>query len=280
MLIFFRVPSHSQVLVGLGAALLSDERHAHAKTGGHRPVNLKKIMATLVVQRALKRNMMQKRGKFKLADIVLAAESKTRRASRTRQHLPNPDGLYNVLGSNALEDTGRLSSTGQLSTAGQGGLEGQEQQQKRQQEEGQARSRVGSIVLPPDADESKWLMQRFLVGLQQHNGSDDEKGGEVPPPSRRGSVSHTVRVGSNTATSGAIAEQLLNSHGRRGSSGEGTEIGSPFPRGRAKASDHIFEYGFLDEERLDGGNEEGKTEDVDATSLAVWLRERGSSVGL
>ncbi|CAM9957664.1 unnamed protein product, partial [Ectocarpus sp. 4 AP-2014] len=126
--------SFAKILAGLGAALLSDENHAHAKTGGYRPVNLKKIMATLVVQRALKRNMMQKRGKFNLADIVLAAEDRagTRRTSRTNQQLP--DGIHNY------GDARRLSSTAQLSTTGQGGLEGY------QKEGALARGRAGSIV--------------------------------------------------------------------------------------------------------------------------------------
>lgn len=275
---------HAQVLVGLGAALLSDERHAHVKTGGHRPVDLKKIMATLVVQRALKRNMMQKRGKFYLADVVLAAESKTRRVSRTRQDLPHADGLHNLLGSHALEDTGRLSSTGQLSTTGLGGLEGQDpqlqrwqQQQQRQQQEGQARGRMGSVVLPPDADESKWLMQRFLVDLQRRNDSDDEEGGELLSTSRSGSVSQAVASGgSHTAVGGTTALQLLNSGDSSRSSRAGTEIGSPSPRNPARPPDRndIFENGIPDEESVDGDEE--KTEEM---PLAMWLRGR-DSVGL
>ena len=260
--------------MGLGAALLSDERHAHVKTGGHRPVNLKKIMATLVVQRALKRNMMQKRGKFNLADIVLAAESKTRRVSRTRQDLPNVDALHNFLGNRTLEDTGRLSSTGQLSTTGLGGLEGldpqqqRRQQQQREQQEGQARGRLGSVVLPPDADESRWLMQRFLEDLQRHNGGDDEEGGELLTTRRSGSLSHP-------AIGGRTALQLLNSGGSSRSSRAGTEIGSPSPRGPARTLDRDYvKYVFPDEEKM--GGEEEKTEEVHATSLAMWLRGRDS----
>lgn len=282
--------------MGLGAALLSDETHAHAKTGGHRPVNnIKKIMATLVVQRALKRNMIKKRGKFNLADIVLAAEGKTRRASRTRQHLPNNHGLHSLhstaarlLGSSNLGDTGRLSSTGQLSTTGHGGLEEQEQQQQRwqqhqrQQREENARGSAGLIVLPPDADESKWLMRRFLVDLQRHNDKDEEEGGEVlPSSSRSSSVSQAANGGSNDATSRATALQLLNSRGSsRSSSGAKTEIGSPPPRGPARTPDrrNYIECGNPNEESLDGMEE--KMEEVPATSLAVWLRGRDSSVDL
>lgn len=268
--------------MGLGAALLSDDRHAHIKTGGHRPVNLKKIMATLVVQRALKRNMNQRKGKFNLADIVLAAESQTRRVSRTRQDLPNPDGLCSLLGNRALEDMGRLSPTGQLSTTGLGGLEGQEkqeqrwQQHKQQQRERSTRGSAGAIVLPPGANESKWLMQRFLVDLQRHNDKDDEEGGEVLSTSRSGSVSQAAGGGSNTALSRATAMQELKAHDSCSrSSGAGTEIGSPSPRGPARTPDRDdVGYGIPDEERLDG--QEGKMEEAPVTSLEVWLRDRDS----
>lgn len=282
---------HAQVLVGLGAALLSDEKHAHAKPGGHRPVNIKKIMATLVVQRALKRNMMQKRGKFNLADIVLAVEGKARRASRTRQHLPSSSGLYNLnnaasglLGCTALGDTGRLSSTGELSTTGQGGLEGQQGHQQRWQQQqrlkynkGNARGSAGSIVLPPDADESKWLMRRFLVDLHRHNDRDDEEGGDVPQTSGSGSVSQAGGSGPDTALSRATALHLLNSRSISRSSGAGTEIGSPSPRGPASTTTpgrNFSGYGIPYEEKLD--EKEGKVEERPDTSLAMWLRDRDS----
>lgn len=264
--------------MGLGAALLSDERHAHAKTGGHRPVNLKKIMATLVVQRALKRNLMMKRGRFNLADIVLATEGQSRRESRTRQDLPNNGGTYNLT-SSALGETGRLSSTGQLSTTGQGGLEAQQKQQQhwqheqRQQVGEKARSSVGSIVLPPDADESRWLMRRFLVDLQRHNDRDEGEGGEELPTSRSSSVSQAASGGPNTAMRTATALQLLNSRGSSRSSGAGTEIGSPSPRGLATSDRNYIEYGPPYEDGLD--EKEEKLEEVPVTSLAMWLRDRG-----
>ncbi|CBJ31134.1 conserved unknown protein [Ectocarpus siliculosus] len=268
------------ILAGLGAALLSDENHAHAKTGGYRPVNLKKIMATLVVQRALKRNMMQKRGKFSLADIVLAAEDRagTRRASRTNQQLPDSDGIHNYLG-----DARRLSSTAQLSTTGQGGLEGYQKQGAL------ARGRAGSIVLPPDAHESKWLMQRFLTDLQRNNDRNGQE--DFTPRNRRGSSSVAGAVQDNSDEARATAARgmalhLLGSRRGSGSSEAKTEIGSPAARdpqtkpGGFDADGHCLEDGIRIVGRGTGGLEEeenpGNLDGVPETSLVSWLRDRRS----
>lgn len=233
--------------MGLGAALLSDENHAHLKTGGYRPVNLKKIMATLVVQRALKRNMMSSKGKYDLADIVLTAEERagTRRASRTGlQSVRNSgNGLTGRYGGSTSR---RLSLTERLSTTGQGGLEGY-----RQRGTG-AESRAGSIFLPPDADESKWLMRRFLIDLQRNSDINENEG--FVPRSRRGSLlsavptvrnshQHDARATAAAATGAPnlagggdnerareTALELLNSRPSSGSSGAKTEIGSPAAR--------------------------------------------------
>ncbi|CAM9490330.1 unnamed protein product [Ectocarpus fasciculatus] len=277
----FAKASASLILAGLGAALLSDENHAHAKTGGYRPVNLKKIMATLVVQRALKRNMMQKRGKFNLADIVLAAEDQagTRRASRITQQLPDSDGLHNYLG-----DARRFSSTAQLSTTGQGGLEGYQKQGAL------ARGRAGSIVLPPDADESKWLMKRFLTDLQRNN---DRNGQEVfTSRNRRGSLPVTGAVQDDSSgearstVARGMALHLLGSRRGSGSSEAKTEIGSPAARdphtkpGGFDGVGHCLEDGTRFVGRGTGGlEEEEKLENLDGvpeTSLASWLRDRRS----
>ncbi|CAN0102719.1 unnamed protein product [Ectocarpus sp. 12 AP-2014] len=241
--------SFAKILAGLGAALLSDENHAHAKTGGYRPVNLKKIMATLVVQRALKRNMMQKRGKFNLADIVLAAEDRagTRRASRTNQQLPDSDGMH---------DARRLSSMAQLSTTGQGGLE------VYQKQGALTRGRAGSIVLPPDADESKWLMQRFLKDLQRNKdraGQDD-----LTSRNREGSssVAGAVQNYSNEAratVARGMALHLLGSCRGSGSSEAKTEIGSPAardPQTKPVGFDAVDHY-CLEDGTRDVGRETG-----------------------
>ncbi|CAM9140740.1 unnamed protein product, partial [Hapterophycus canaliculatus] len=221
--------SFTKVLVGLGAALLSDENHAHFKTGGYRPLNLKKIMATLVVQRALKRNMMRRKGKFHLADIVLTVEDRagTRRASRTKQQgfWNSDDGLTG--GCQGL-NTRRLSLTERLSTMGQGGLEGY------QQHRAAAEGKAGSIFLPPDADESKWLMRRFLMDLQQNN--DRNENDSFLPTSRRGSLVSVIPVGRNghnhnaQAIATGMAVEVLSSRSSSGSSGAKTEIGSPAAR--------------------------------------------------
>lgn len=243
-------------------------------------MNLKKIMATLVVQRALKRNIMQKRGKFNLADIVLAAEDQagTRRASRTNQQLPDSDGSPNYLG-----DARRLSSAAQLSTTGQGGLEGY------QKLGALARGRAGSIILPPDADESKWLMQRFLTDLQRNN---DRNGQEVCMlRNRRGSLSVAGAVQDDSDDAQAtvarrMARHLLGSHRGSGSSEAKTEIGSPAARDPQKNPGgfdpvgHCLEDGTRNVGRGTGGLGEeeslGNLDGVPETSLASWLRDRRS----
>lgn len=74
-------PEHEQVLLGLGAALLSDDsRTASGKS--YRPVDLRRTMATLVIQRALKRNVGQNRSRHLFANVVLAA--------REQQQVPIP----------------------------------------------------------------------------------------------------------------------------------------------------------------------------------------------
>lgn len=294
-----------QVLVGLGAALLSDERHAHATAGGYRPVNLKKVMATLVVQRALKRNMNEKRGKFNIADIVVAAEG-----NRDHHQPVSSIGLFNLnrrvaegyhRGS-ALGDTGRLSSTGRLSTTGLGGLEGQDQQALPPVV---TRGRAGSVILPPDKDESMWLLQRFLVDLQQSNDRNEEAGGEMLPASsrrssvtvagnRRNSAQHVPRAEGNIAGAsggtrgvGNRATGLeLQNFGRGSRSSEArTEIGSPAARGLDRRTDSAgidsySEHALGHEEKGDGGwREEEKLEElqeVSAVSLGEWLRARNS----
>lgn len=237
-------------------------------------------MATLVVQRALKRNMMQKRGKFNLADIVLAAEDRagTRRASRTNQQLPDSDRIHNFLG-----DARRLSSTAQLSTTGQGGLEGYQKQGAL------ARGRVGSIVLPPDADESKWLMQRFLTDLQRNN--DRNRQEDITSRNRRGSssvagaVQHDNDEARATVARG-MALHLLGSRRGSGSSEAKTEIGSPAARdprtkpGGFDAVGHSLEDGMRSVGRGTGELEEeehlGNLGGVPETSLVSWLRDRRS----
>ncbi len=278
--------------MGLGAALLSDEGHAHVKTGGYRPLDIKMIMATLVVQRALKRNV-KKRKKLSLYDVLRAAEGKARESRTYRRpsvrngsNAPNHTAL-GLRGSGNVADTRRLSSTGQLSDTGQGILTGQQQQQQRG-----ARSRAGSMVLPPDADESKWLMRRFLVDLQLNNERSEEE--PVLLKNRSGSRSlggdgvgdGVGGDGDEDAASGnargrAKALRLLNSNGSGGGSSKAqTEIGSPAPGtpparmpNRPKDGDCV-EDGRLLEER--SGQEEEKVEETSVTSLAIWLRGHSS----
>ncbi|CAM9335645.1 unnamed protein product, partial [Sphacelaria rigidula] len=64
--------SFTRVLLGLGAALLSDDSRA-ASGKSYRPVDLRRTMATLVIQRALKRNVGQNRSRHLFANVVLAA---------------------------------------------------------------------------------------------------------------------------------------------------------------------------------------------------------------
>lgn len=166
--------------MGLGAALLSDEKHVADKSG-YRPVNLRKIMATLVVQRALMRNMKRK-NKLQLYDVVLAAEAKagTRRMSRQRVPVVAKDGHPRA-----------------AAPAGAGG--------------------IGSLVLPPDSEESAWLMRRFLLGLQE---DVDELGGRVAVRNRR------EKSAASAAHSSGL--QLSTSRGGGGVLSEkGTENGSP-----------------------------------------------------
>lgn len=293
--------------MGLGAALLSDERHAHAASGGYRPVNLKKVMATLVVQRALKRNMMEKRGKLHLADIVLAAEGKTRQENRTDHQLLSTIGLFNLNHNttegyrrgSVLGDTGRLSSTGQLSTTGLGGLEGQREQAIPVV----ARDRLGSVILPPDKDESMWLLQRFIMDLQRSNDRNEEVGCEILSESQSSESVAADEHNNNAVVPGAegnIAsasgtddsrnrvtelEPLNNGRGSRSSEAR-TEIGSPTARDSDRRSDgagidDYSEHAISHEEKGDGGwREEEKLEElheVPEDSLGVWLRDRNSA---
>lgn len=66
-------PEYEQVLLGLGAALLSDDSRT-VSGKAYRPVDLKRTMATLVIQRALKRNLGQNRSRHLFANVVLAAQ--------------------------------------------------------------------------------------------------------------------------------------------------------------------------------------------------------------
>ncbi|CAM9669106.1 unnamed protein product, partial [Laminaria digitata] len=157
--------SFTKVLVGLGAALLSDEKRTIGKSN-YRPINnLREVMATLVIQRALKRNLTLKKGKFlakvPLCDVVIAAETKavtSRRTSQTPTQPPLPGESYHPAdprgGTSRLQPGYRnrvmeaeqpRTATEAAAAAAAGGV-----------------SAVGSIGLPPDAEESTWLMRKFL----------------------------------------------------------------------------------------------------------------------
>ena len=276
--------SKSQILVGLGAALLSDEKHAHVRTGGHRPLDIKVIMATLVVQRALKRNMSKNRQAISFVDVVRAAGEKACLGSGNRRRSSAIDTALGFRGSGTLAHTRRLSSTGRLSDTGQDVLAGHHQQQL--QQHAVARSRAGSIVLPPDADESKWLMRRFLVDLQRSNERNEEE--PVLPKNQSGFVSMDDGDGggggdddddaaSRHSIGGANMLQLQNSSVSSGGGSKArTEIGSPVPgEPPARFSNNPDDGDFVEEgkyveERV--GSEEEKLEETPVTSLAMWLR--------
>lgn len=156
-----------QVLVGLGAALLSDEKHVTHKAD-FRPVDIRKLMATLVVQRALKRNATRRRQRFQLSDIVLAASSKAHLGQwaegpqlHTAQRVDDRQRSVNT-----VEGTDRRRSETQRDRV--------QLWTKREQHVARQEGSLGSISLPPNAIESSWLMRRFLLGLQSLN---EEEGG-------------------------------------------------------------------------------------------------------
>ena len=183
-----------QILVGLGAALLSDDNHALRKKSGYRPVNLRKLMATLVIQRALKRNMRLRQSKSKLSNVEGFAEEKKavmRRRSKTAAAQLDGEGFLDkdddtawcYRGSSRTSrelrenvNVGRaaesFTSTGRRDRV-EAFVKGNNIPAKPALDRNPSAS-VGSIILPPHVDESKWLMRRFLLELQQADFEENE----------------------------------------------------------------------------------------------------------
>lgn len=201
-----------QVLVGLGAALLSNEKHALGKDY-YRPVNLRRVMATLVVQRALKRNQHRT---MRRSDIVLGAQEKegTRRPSSTWPLLSGNDRTRE----SALEGTGRLSSTGQSIFARQW-------TRVRYPRVEEKAGRIASISLPPDSEESAWLMRKFLLDLQRNN--DEEEHMDYMRFETEAVQDQQVAVTAGGATSKPL--HFLGSRGSTRESKEGLRIQFPTP---------------------------------------------------
>ena len=217
--------TYLQVLVGLGATLLSDEKRALGKSS-YRPINnLRKVMATLVIQRALKRNLTLKKGKstgrVHMCDVVIAAENKvdSRRTSPTRNQLsPRVEGY------SPIEPGGGISrlQPGYRDRV----IEAENVMRPRTAARGVGA--LGSIGLPPGEEESAWLMRRFLVDLQQMNEEDDS----IEQVRPTGGV---VRKASTVAAAGGPEPAALNllarSDGGSGNSDDGVGVG-PLAQGR------------------------------------------------
>lgn len=166
-----------QVLVGLSAALLSEDRNV-LRESSYRPVNLRRVMATLVVQRALKRNLMLKQGKLEMTDIVLTAQEKggIERGQRTAAQLTGVGSLqsdyYALYSGEVGREYGSEASMVGASEESKNvlprtGMDGNPQ--------ARGASKIGSIILPPDMGEGKWLMRRFLLDLQEANDGGEEE---------------------------------------------------------------------------------------------------------
>lgn len=205
-----------QVLIGLSAALFSEDRNVLHESS-YRPVNLRMIMATLIVQRALKRNLMLKQGKMDVADIVLTSLEKEsiKRSQRTSAQLTGVGSLQSDIYASCSGGAGQKNSS-KASLAG-ASVENQTflastELNGNLQERGT--DGTGSIIWPHDMAESKWLMRRFLIDLQEASIVEEE-----------GSV--VGQVGSSGDDKTCCTTDVLNSHP------EETEIQNPPNRDQA-----------------------------------------------
>lgn len=259
----------TQVLVGLGAALLSDENHT-VGPGVYRPVNLKRIMATLVVQRALKRNMMQKRAKFSMYDIVMAShEFKATPKLLSASELPGEIDSVCVGNSPTCRvETKEKIRKGRgrevhwdTKLGGSGDSYGRKEAQPlREQRPGrcfqEARPEdkgVGSIGLPPGTEERAWRMQNFLLDLQRMNQEDDLMEEDIIAGGR---VRRDRRTAVAAASDGTGRKDFLLDTPCDGDPRSGTELGSPIALGPAGLDDGKA-YGSDKRNRGRHGNRSG-----------------------
>ena len=244
--------------MGLGAALLSDEKRTLGKAS-YRPINnLRKVMATLVIQRALKRNWTRKKGKLHLSDVVIAADNKAdpRRATQTRTGLsPLEKGCHST------EFRGGISRVHpgyrdrvleaktivRLPKRAHRGFAGRQTMVERPQTAVGGSGAVGSIGLPPDAEESTWLMRKFLMDLQQMNEEDDSI--EQVQPTAGAVRKEAATVAAGDGPESAALSLPARPRGGSGHSGHGVEVG-PLAQRR---------YIFTAPAVAEGGHNQGTT---------------------
>lgn len=199
------------MLIGLSAALFSEDRNV-LRESSYRPVNIRRTMATLIVQRALKRNLMLKQGKLDTADIVLTSLEKDRikRGQRTSAQLTGvgslqSDSCASCFGGPDRENRSEASIAGasveNQTFLARTGLNGNPQEER-------GTDTIGSIIPPQDMEESKWLMRRFLMDLQEANIGEEEE-------------SVVGQIGSSGDDKTCSKTEVLNSHP------EETEIRNP-----------------------------------------------------
>lgn len=240
---FKKCLTRRQVLVGLSAALLSDENHTLRKET-YRPVNLRKIMATLVIQRALKRNMMIKQRRFDLADVVLAAEANagTGALPNTIPHVAglgvlhkhHVDGNFSRTSAGHHGNFSRARASRRLPqrwenidwTCGNNNdLTGNQAMGQYPQVFGAGEvGGAGSIGLPPSTEESTWLLRRFLLELQETNGVDDVVDEVEALVARDQDPRQTAVTSATTGVRSPRADTFFTS---RSKSTKGTEAGFP-----------------------------------------------------
>lgn len=219
--------------MGLGAALLSDEKRTLGKAS-YRPINnLREVMATLVIQRALKRNWMLKKGKFHLSDVVIAADNKAgpQRATQTRIGLSPLEKGYHPTEfrggisrvqpgyrNRVLEAKTRMRFPERVHR----GFPGRHAMVERPRTAVGGLGAVGSIGLPPDAEESTWLMRKFLMDLQQMNEEDDSI--EQVQPTAGAVRKEAATVAADGGPESAALSLLARPRGGSGHSGHGVEV--------------------------------------------------------
>lgn len=153
-------------------------------------------MATLVIQRALKRNLQKMQARARMYDAVLDAQHYSRygdrattlsgqsptydrdifgRAMHRRRELPW-DRRWNGDDFNSTGRSGEVKGIGASLAGGFGGLHavGFPRQALGYTPRCEG-GRYGSIGLPPDSEESRWIMHRFLKDLRKKIDLDEGK---------------------------------------------------------------------------------------------------------
>lgn len=226
----------SQVLLGLGAALLSDDNHLLGSSV-YRPIDLRKVMAVLIIQRALKRNLQMVQAKSRRNDMMLDSQHRPhgveRRSSCRGEALQHKDIFGRTVDAQQQGSwETRLTLGGWASLRSFRGFEGFKgsswdgggdkgggafpaQTVKRARGREHEGATCGSLVLPPDKDESRWIMQRFLLDLR--NKIDHEEDAALDGESEAG----FPRERRGTATLERVSPRGLEPGSRRPSAPHG-----------------------------------------------------------